>query len=237
MATTNLFKNAKTLEAKGATAKKAAKTKTLVEGLELYAAIDHASKWLKTLLETAKSAVAESVTDKFIADGINDEVKLANFDGEEGKATGNIQLKKRSSASGLNDIELAILDRYDISVKEVEDRPETYIINPVHLGWLAKNGDKLSKFISKLDDAPADLFLFQESTKKTITTDTSIDEVFQKYASKPHMIRHLLPVVTTLAIKPTFDEGSDNANEKALSVIKAFIGKKSYDKRATRNSR
>jgi hypothetical protein len=222
MATTNLFTTAKVIKAKDTAGKKPEKSKTLVEGLEVYAAIDHSIKWLKTLLETSKFTVAEVANQKFIADGIKILGKPANFDGEEGDATGNIQLKKRMSTSGLNDIEKELAAEYKIPTVEVSDRPETYIFNPDHAEWLQKNAAKVSAALIKLG-APDDVIQFQNATTKTVVTDDSIDFVFRTYAKKPEVIAQLLPVVSTFAIKPKFDNGDDGANDKALNVIKGFI--------------
>jgi hypothetical protein len=223
MAATNLFTTAKVIEAKGTAGKKSAKSLTLIEGLEVYAAIDHSIKWLKTVLETSKGIVAETAIQKFIADGIKALAKPANFDGEEGDATGNIQLKKRMSTSGLNDIEKELAAEYKIPTVELSDRPETYIFNPAHAEWLQKNAAKVSAALIKLG-APEDVIQFQNATTRVITTDDSIDFVFRTYAKKPDVIAQLLPVVSTFAIKPKFDDGDDAANDKALNVIKSFIG-------------
>lgn len=225
MATTNLFKNATVVEAKGTKGKKTAKATTEVEGLELYAAIDHSIKWLKTLLETTKTTVIEVATHKFVADGVKIGGKPANFDGEEGKAVANIQLKKRSSASGLNDIELALCNEYNVPTEQVSDRPVTYIFNPAHLAWIEANGMKLSAALAKIPGAPGDLIQKQEATTKIITTDDSLDFVFRTLAKKPDVIAQLLPVVGTLAIKPKYEasEIASSNDSNALETIKTLI--------------
>lgn len=224
MAATNLFSTATVLEAKGSKAKKPAKSYVLVEGLELYAAIDHSIKWLKTVLETTKSTISETAIEKFVADGVKIGAKPANFDGEEGKATANIQLRKRSSASGLNDIEVALCNEHKVPTEQTSDRAETYIFNPAHLAWIEANGMKISAALSKIPGAPADLIQKQEATTKVITTDDSLDFVFRTLSKKPGVIAQLLPVVGSLAIKPKYDDGDESANDKALEVIQKFVG-------------
>lgn len=219
----NLFTTAKVLEAKGTKAKKPVKVTTLVEGLELYAALDHSIKWLKTVLETTKTTVLETAIQKFVTDGARLQSKPTNFDGEEGKATANIQLKKRASTSGLNDIELELVNEYKVPVEQVSDRPETLIVNPEHLEWLLKNSDKISAAITKIPGAPTELFQMQQATTKFVTTDDSIDFVFRTFNKKPEVIAKLLPVIATLAIKPKFDTADESVNDTALDVIKEFL--------------
>jgi hypothetical protein len=215
MATANLFKNAKVIEAKGTAKAKPNKAKILVEGLEVYAAIDHAIKWLTTSLATAKMPIAEFASEKAIADGSKLKAKAwSSFDAEEGNATANIQLKKRSTNSGLNDIEKELVATYKVPVEVAADRPETFIINPERLDWINKNADVVSKALAKLG-APDDIIQFQTATTKTVTTDDSIDFVFRTYADKPDVIAQLLPVVGVVSIKPKF-------SGDALEVLKGL---------------
>jgi hypothetical protein len=221
----NLFTTAKVLETKATAGKKPVKTKTLLEGLELYAAIDHSIKWLTTALATAKTAVGEAALEKFVADGIAAKAKPENFDAEEGKATGNIQLKKRASTSGLNDIERDLCDTHKVPTVEVSDRAETFIFNPDHAKWLEVNAAKVSAALLKLG-APTDIIQMQTATTKTVTTDDSLAYVFRTFFKKPEVIAQLLPVVGTLAIKPKYAASEVDIinDDKALEVIKGFIG-------------
>lgn len=227
MATPNLFTTAKVLETKAAAGKKSVKGKTLLEGLELYAALDHSIKWLKTALETAKATVGEAALEKFVADGIATKKQPENFDAEEGKATGNIQLKKRSSASALNDIERELCEEHKIPTVVVADRTEGFLLDMTVPGaneWLQKHADKLSAFLVK-NNAPAEFLKQQTATTKTITTEDSLDFIFRTFTKKPELIAQLLPVVGTLAIKPKYKASEvDTANDdNALEVIKRFI--------------
>jgi hypothetical protein len=223
MATPNLFDTAKVLETKASAGKKPAKSRTLIEGLELYAAIDHSIKWLKTTLETAKVTVIDAALEKFIADGIATKAKPGSFDAEEGKATGNLQFKKRSSASGLNPIERDLCETHKVPTEELADRPEGILWNQAHDAWLQANSAKISAALAKLD-APADIFLKQTASTKVVTTDDSIDFVFRTYAKKPDILAQLIPVVATLAVKAKYDAGDDSVNDTALDAIKEFLG-------------
>jgi superfamily II helicase len=224
MAATNLFTSAKTIAAKPTAGKKAAKVTTLIEGLEIYAAIDHSVKWLTTIGKTIKADIIDVVTEKFIRDGIAKRGAPVNFDGSEGAAVASIQLRKRSSASGLNDIEIEMAAKYNVPTETVSDRPETFIINTDHLDWLLKNSAKLSAVLNKFG-APPDLFQKQEATTKVVTTDDSIDHVFRNFHDQPSVIAALLPVVTVISVGPKFkaEDEEDLNNQGALALLKSYI--------------
>ncbi len=210
----NLFTTAKTV-VKKETAKKAKAAEVEIEGLEIYAAIDATEKALKALKETARTKVTETAREIFIANGAEKGGKPENFNGKEGQATASIQLRQRSSASGLSDIEIEQLTKAGIPTEVVEDRPETFIFNPEHLDWLNKNGKEISKALIKLG-APADVLLFQESTKKTVTTDESLKTLFTKPVK---VIRELFDVVGTFAIRPSLKD-----EERAFELVRGIVG-------------
>jgi hypothetical protein len=215
-ASTNLFTTAKTVAAKPAKGKKP-ETKTVeLAGLEKLAALDALAKAIKGLIETTKAEVNEGATDVFVTQGQDIKSQPENFKAEEGAATASVQLKKRSSASGLSEIEIEQAKKAGIPLEVVADRPETYIFNPEHLDWLAKNGASVSKALVKLG-APSDVIQFQEASTKTVTTDESLNVLFTK---SEKVIRDLLPVVGTLAVKPTY-AGADELAEKVLEVLAA----------------
>ena len=212
MPTPNLFTTAKVIE----TAKKgSAKAKTFlpVDGLEVYAAIDHSIKWLTTLLETAKAPITEFANAKWIEEGIKHKKKPGNFDGSEGDATGNIQLKRRASNSGLTDIEKALCEENDIPLGTSGGN---LMFNPEYTEWVIKNSAKLSAAFAKIEGCPADLIV--TTPVKDVATDESIDVAFKTLGK--NALAEILPVLTTLAVKPQFDD----ANDKALSIIKSFAG-------------
>lgn len=222
---TNLFKTASVIAAKPVAGKKPIVRAILIEYLEVYAAIDHTTKWLKGIAEVVKTSVVDAAKAKFIADGIAKKAKPDSFDGKEGDATAKLIIGKRSSASGLNDVEKELAAKYNVPVEVVADRPETFIINPEHLDWINKNGAKVSAALMKLG-APQDIIKFQETTTKTVTTEDSIDYVFRTYHEKPEIIEALLPVVASISVKPKFnaEESEDENKDAALEVLKAYLG-------------
>ncbi len=217
---TNLFTSAKTVAAKTSKAKKATAPAIDIEGLENYAALDALEKAVKTLKETARAAVNTAAKDVFVDAGTKINAKPENFKGKEGNATASIELKKRSSASGLSDIEIEQLAKAGIPTEEVADRDETYIFNIAHLDWLAKNGAAVSKALVKLG-APADIIQLQEASKKTVTTTESLDVLFTKPAK---IVNELLTIVGTIAIKPSFED-----QDKAFDLVRKLAGKVGLD--------
>lgn len=217
---TNLFTSAKTVAAKTSKAKKPTVPAVEVEGLENYAALDALEKAVKTLKETARATVNTASKEIFVDAGTKINAKPENFKGKEGNATASIELKKRSSASGLSDIEIEQLAKAGIPTEEVADRDETYIFNPAHLEWLAKNGAAVSKALIKLG-APADIIQLQEASKKTVTTTESLDVLFTKPAK---IVNELLTIVGTIAIKPSFED-----QDKAFDLVRKLAGKVGLD--------
>lgn len=218
MATTNLFATAKVLK-NAAKGKKPASENTLIEGLEVYAAIDHAIKWLKGLLETSGETPRAVAFEKFVNDGIKSGKKPESFNAKEGAGTANIQLRQKSSTSGLTEIEETICRENGVPLGTAGGE---FFFNPEHNDWLLKNGDKISKALASIKDCPPNLLVKKE--EKVIATEDSIPFIFSRFGNKPDLIATLLPMVSTLAIKPKFAVGSDDANDKSLEVITAFLG-------------
>lgn len=214
--TTNLFATAETVKPK----KAAPTSKTVeaheLEGLEDYAALDALEKAVKSIKEIVRTPVTDAANEIFIKNGFDKGAKPENFKGTDGEATASIQLRQRSSASGLTTDEIEILDRYGIPMEEVADRDETYIFNPQHLDWLAKNGAAVSKALIALG-APEDIIQFQEATKKTIVTKESLDIVFT-LAEKT--IRKCLGICSSITIVPKF-ENQDKAFDLVRKLVKA----------------
>jgi hypothetical protein len=205
----NLFATAKKVPAKTATAKKSVEAVT-VTGLELFAEIDALEKTLEALKATARSVVVSEMVAYFAKNGPE------NFKGAEGFATGSLELRKRSTTSGLNEQEQLLLAAHKIPTQVVEDRAETYIVNPTYKDetLLLK---KASATLSKIKDFPEDFFLYQESTKKTVVTENSITEVFK--LNDLDTIKSLIPVVGTLAIKAKTTKALDKIIETVAAEI------------------
>jgi hypothetical protein len=211
-----MFSNAKVLKTAGASKKKDVR-EVAISGLETLAAIDAVIKSLTAMKETVEMDVKEQMLSEFITDGVVIKRRPTNFKGVDGKATGSCQLKSRSSASGLNEAEEDLLKAAGISVETSEQVASTFVINPAY-----KDDQKLLATIEKklktIKDLPEDFILLQEGKSKTIVTEKSIDEVFA--LADTDAVRRLLPVVSTLAVRPTLGEDDiDFAFNKVSELI------------------
>jgi hypothetical protein len=207
---TNLFATAKTIPAKKTVAGKPAKPEIRVEGLALYAEIDALEKTLAALKETAKTQVHSVMKDYFVANGPE------NFKGVDGLSTASLELRKRSSTSALNEPEQLLMAANGIPMQEVEDRPETFIINPDYKDDAALL-KKASAALSKVKDLPSDFLQYQQSTKKIVTTEDSINQIFK--LNDKDRIRELLSIVGTLAVKPK----TAKPIEEIVDTIREFV--------------
>jgi hypothetical protein len=213
----SMFDTAKTLgETK--TTKKSTKQDIGVEGLKEYASICAIEKVLKTFKEVSRVAIDESMTKHFVDVAIDTKKRPDNFKGVDGNASASCELRQRSSASGLNDMEQETLRRHGIKTKVVEDKVETFVINPAYVAD-QKLLMKISTILAKDKSIPDDLFLKQESNKKVVVDEDGFAEVFSK---SREALNELLPVVATLAVKPKLD-GVDAVRE-AFDVVKELVG-------------
>jgi hypothetical protein len=116
-------------------------------------------------------------------------------------------LNKRSSASGLKDVELELVKRHGISIQEIEG---DFKLNVE--GLTPRKLQEVADAIEKVRGLPKDFITFDASKARTITTEASISEVFK--LNDKETIRALLPVVGTLVIKA-------QTSAKIEEVIKA----------------
>lgn len=212
-----MFSNAKVLKTAGSSKKKEARH-VEINGLETLAAIDAVIKSLSALKETVELDVKEQMLSEFITDGVAIKRRPENFKGIDGMAVASCQLKARSSASGLNDAEIAVLDDAGISYETTEQVASTFVINPAYKDDQALLST-IEKKLKTIKGLPEDFILLQEGKSKVVITDNSIDEVFA--SADAGKIRRLLPVVSTMAVRPTLDEGDVNF---AFDKIKELIG-------------
>lgn len=209
-----MFANAKVL--KTATPKAKKQTNEIeLKGLEASAALDAMIKKLTTLKATIDGDLKSEAEAIFAKQGLEKKAKPENFKGVDGLATASVQLKKRSSASALSDEDVALLKEHKVSVQTDEQVVSTYVINPAYKDD-QKLLEKVGKAIEKVAGVPADFILLQEGKAKTVTTDTSIDEVFA--TGNADTVALLLPLVATIALKPTIEDA-----EKVHEIVDGLL--------------
>jgi hypothetical protein len=182
-------------------------------GMLQLARLDALIKSFAGLKAKVESKVKDSMTDYFVRVGMELSKQPENFKGIEGLANGSCQLKIRSTASYLTDEERALLDAHKISTVKVTSQVETFIINPAY----GTNMEILSKVSALLEAAaeageiPSDLFQKQDAVESYVVDKDAINQVFalkggKKPGDRERLIRALLPVVSSLAVKTTIEE-------------------------------
>jgi hypothetical protein len=194
----NIFANA-TIAAPKKSTKKATKAEVKIKGLEVYAALDAAYKTIEALKVEARENINAQIQAYFVGEGAALKAQPANFRGVDADASASCELRKRSSRSFLNDQEVQLLAEAGIPVEEVQDKPETFIINPAYLSDTVLM-NKIGTLLGSVKGIPADFIQKQEAKKSTVVTDESLIALFKKQEAE---IETLLPVITTTAVKPT----------------------------------
>ncbi len=195
-----LFANAKVIKAETTKGRKAVTETVVMKGLERFAAVDAAIKSLTAIKAVDEITLKSAMADHFLKKGTQANDRPANFKASEGAAEGSMQLKLRASSSPLSAEEKLILDKHKIPYEENIKTPEAFLINPAY----TNNMELLAKVEAALAnvDLPADFLMKQEEVKTDIVNEASMKAIFNKPIMEAEL---LLPVVTTLAIKPSID--------------------------------
>jgi hypothetical protein len=179
--------------------KKAEKVEVKIDGLRTVAALDAAEKAIKSLKDNLRGSVDAQIVDYFVNASALTKRQPENFRGIEDDAAASCELRKRSTRSPLNEVEVQILNENKISVEEVVDRAETFIINPKYVSD-EKLMTRVGLTLGKIPGMPADFIQKQEARKTTVVSDAALGEVFAKPSDK---IAELLRIVGVIALKPT----------------------------------
>jgi len=149
----------------------------------------------------------------FVEDGLRTRTQPMNFAGNDVGATGNMQLRKRTSRSALKEAEVELLEERGISYTESDET--VFFINKDYEGD-EKLMAKVEAALGTIDDLPED-FLKCAPTKYH-TTDKSIGEVFTE-ATNEEDLEMLLGVVATLAIKAKYEGGLEAALKAVTKMM------------------
>jgi hypothetical protein len=184
---------------------KAEKAKHAMNGLLQFAAIKNAMGTLETLGKTLEQGVKDQMLTLFLAAGSASGLKPENFEGSEGVASASCELRKRSVKSALSPEDKALLEDYNIPVEKSESEIATLIFNPTYLGDAVLMA-KVEAALNKVKGIPEDFILKQEGTTTYTVSDATVDAVFA--LKDEEKLKKLVPLVTTLAIKPKLDDDS-----------------------------
>jgi hypothetical protein len=198
MKNNNLFATATVAPAKKST-KKGAKAEVQIAGLEVYAALDAAYKTIEALKVSARENIDAQIKAYFIREGAALKAQPANFRGIDSDASASCELKKRSVRSFLNEQEVQLLEEAGIPFETIQDKPETFIINPVYLTDTALI-NKVGEMLGKIEGIPLDFIQKQPAKTTTVVSEESLAALFKKQLAE---IETLLPILTVTAVKPT----------------------------------
>ena len=198
----NLFDNAKVAPTAKKNGKKADKVEVKIDGLHTVAALDAAEKAIKGLKESLRGTIDAQILDYFVNASAETKRQPENFRGYEENASASCELKKRSTRSPLNEVEVKILSENNVPFEEVTDRAETFIINPKYV-----SDDKLmmrvGMTLGKIPGMPPDFIQKQEAVRSTVVSEESLPAVFSGPTDK---VAELLRIVGVIALKPKLDE-------------------------------
>lgn len=195
-----LFSSAATIKAPVAKGRKAEVASIEMPGMERFAAIKAAIDTLTALAGVEEAALKGLMADRFINVGTTAQARPDNFKGLDGAAEGSCQLKVRSTASVLSEDDQKLLATHEIPFGSITKTEEAFLINPIYtndMALLAKVEEALENV-----DLPDNFLMKQEKVSVSIVTEESLTAVFKK---TPDVAEVLLPVVSTMAIRPKID--------------------------------
>jgi len=210
----NLFTNATQASA---TKAKSNKPVVAIDYLEEFARIKAFQQSLKSQEDYFGAKVKSQMLDKFAELGSASHRQPENFQGVDGEATASLELRKRSSVSGLNEIEITHCEKYQVPTRAVQD----YVINPEH-AHVKEYQDEISKLLGKAIESgklPKDII--QVKNSRVIVTEDSLPKVFQ--LTDQAVMRAMLEVVGTPAIKAKLTN-TRNSMKRAWTWIGEVLG-------------
>lgn len=214
----NMFQTAKKAPVKN-TAKKANATPETVaiEGLQDFAAVCAVMTSLDAIKKSLEGGIKAEGSSIIIAEGVRLKRRPENIKAADGAASASIQLKAKASNIAIPEEDQAILAEDNIPLKTTDNVTKTFIINPEYAndeGLLAK----VAKALSKVPGLPTDFIQMQEDTKVVCDGDNTLNAIFA--LGDADKVNRYLPLVTSVAVKPTFTEDV----ERAIEIVSAMLG-------------
>lgn len=211
----NLFKTAKVATKPVKATKSKDKAEVQITGLGDLAAVDALIKTLTAVKETLEADVKAQALAEFKSQ-VAANHKYENFRGIDEGASASCEFRKRSSASGLNEADIDLLNSYGLPFGQNVSVESCYRINPKYTGD-SKLLEKISNAISKVKDVPEDFIELQEGVSKPVVTEDTINMA----CKKPEAFDAVASVIGTLAIKPKLD---DTDTAEVFETVKALLG-------------
>lgn len=226
----NMFAAAKPVADKPKTSKAKAKTQIETKDVELFCALKAVETSVKAQIAVIEAGLKSTIFERAVIEGIRTGKKPESHEGVENDSTCSLQLRMRSSASGLSDEEIELLNEHNIPFTENVSVEPCFRINPAYSDMSdAKNAEMLAKVSEALEGLglPADFIERQNKVAKTIATEDSITAVCKlthkagklKGKADEATIAALLPLVTVPAIRPTLAAGKN-----PFQIVDAALG-------------
>ena len=193
----NLFATAKTIAPK-VTKAKVAKAEITMTGLQQYAELKALQTAIAAVIGTLESEIKGQAFDMFIETAEETNKAPESFNGVEGIASVNIQMRKRGTNSPLSAAELEILTNAGLKAFEETSVQELFAINPTYAADSKLLG-KVSKALEKI--VPEDFIMKQEKKAKMVVSAETMESAFKMATIDPNVIK----VVTTMALKPKLE--------------------------------
>jgi hypothetical protein len=173
-----------------------------VEGLSELAAINAMIGTLEGLKEQFEAQVKDGSLAIYTAEAMRYGKKPESFNLVDDKATGQYQLRKRSSASALADEEIALLEALSIPTEANVKVAERFVFNPE---LTQAQLEAISKAVTKEKAlAGVSVVLKQAEVKTTIVSDGAIEAACKNIKTKDQLVA-VLKVIGVSALKTMFD--------------------------------
>ena len=226
----NMFAAAKPVAEKPKASKTKAKTQIETKDVELFCALKAVETSVKAQIAVVEAGLKSTILERGVIEGIRTGKQPESHEGIENDSVCSLQLRSRSSASGLSDEEVALLAEHNIPYGENVAVEACFRINPAYSDMSdTKNAEMLAKVSEALESLglPADFIERQNKVSKNIVTEESIAAVCKlthttgKNKGKPDeaTIAALLPLVVVPAIKPALAKGKN-----PFEIVDAALG-------------
>lgn len=209
----NLFATAKAIAPK-VTKTKATKAEVTMVGLQQYAELKALQTAIEAVIGTMESEIKGQAFDMFIETAEETHKAPESFNGVEGIASVNVQMRKRGTNSPLKIEELEILEKAGLKAFEETSVQELFAINPTYAADSKLLG-RVSKALEKI--VPEDFIMKQEKKAKMVVSADTMESAFKMATIDPNVIR----VVTTMALKPKLESVDIDA---ILADVKDLLG-------------
>lgn len=193
----SLFTTAKSI-APVTKAAKATKADITMAGVQQYAELKALQTAIAAVIGTMEAEIKGQAFDMFIETAEDTHKAPDSFNGTEGIASVNVQMRKRGTNSPLNAAELEILTNAGLKAFEETSIQELFAINPSYAAD-SKLLTKVSKALEKI--VPEDFIMKQEKKAKMVVSTETMEAAFKMATIDPNVIR----VVTTMALKPKLE--------------------------------